>query len=241
MKYKAVIFDMDGTILDTLDDLHHAMNHILEQYQMPVITRDQARRYVGNGIRKLIARAVPEGTSDETIDAMFADFLPYYNAHCKEETKAYDGIVDLLTELKKRGYHIAVVSNKADTAVGILAEDYFPGLFEITVGERPGVKRKPAPDSVNEVLRILGIESKDAIYVGDSDVDMDTAKNANMDAGLQSQKNPEGHRSGAAEHLLSYISQKRFWIWSNGISAGIERLVYISKEEKWPKRKQGEL
>ncbi|MDY5703887.1 MAG: HAD family hydrolase [Lachnospiraceae bacterium] len=182
MKYKAVIFDMDGTILDTLDDLHHAMNHILEQYQMPVITRDQARRYVGNGIRKLIARAVPEGTSDETIDAMFADFLPYYNAHCREETKAYDGIVDLLTELKKRGYHIAVVSNKADTAVGILAEDYFPGLFEITVGERPGVKRKPAPDSVNEVLRILGIESKDAIYVGDSDVDMDTAKNANMDA-----------------------------------------------------------
>ena len=178
--YKLAIFDLDGTILNTLDDLHDSLNIILSRHHFPPRTLDETRRFVGNGIRNLISRAVPEGTDDGTIDTMFSEFLPYYEAHCAEKTAPYPGIGELLTALRDAGISTAVVSNKADPAVQTLCAQYFPGLFDLAVGERKGAARKPAPDAVFEVLRVLGTEKKDAVYVGDSDVDLKTAENAGL-------------------------------------------------------------
>nr|WP_301845290.1 HAD family hydrolase [uncultured Ruminococcus sp.] len=180
MNRKLVIFDMDGTILDTLEDLKDALNHVLTQHSFPVRTLDEVRRFVGNGIYKLIERGVPAGTPQQEIDAVYEDFKPYYAAHCEDTTKAYDGIPALLRQLKAQGFAVAVVSNKADFAVQKLCEVYFPDTFDAALGEREGVRKKPAPDSVNEVLRQLQIPREQAVYVGDSDVDIETAKNANM-------------------------------------------------------------
>lgn len=180
MNRKLVIFDMDGTILDTLEDLKDALNHVLTQHSFPVRTLDEVRRFVGNGIYKLIERGVPAGTPRQEIDAVYEDFKPYYAAHCEDTTKAYDGIPALLRQLKAQGFSVAVVSNKADFAVQKLCEVYFPDTFDAALGEREGVRKKPAPDSVNEVLRQLQIPREQAVYVGDSDVDIETAKNANM-------------------------------------------------------------
>jgi len=180
-KYKLAVFDMDGTILDTLSDLHLSVNHILKEAGYPERTLDEVRRFVGNGIHKLIERAVPEGTSEEKIDALFQNMLVYYNDHCTEHTAPYEGIPELIQELKSHGIKVAVVSNKANTAVQTLCQQYFPGLFQAAVGEKPDVRRKPAPDSVNAVLKELDVQREDAVYIGDSDVDVMTAKNAQMD------------------------------------------------------------
>ena len=180
-KYKAVIFDLDGTLLDTLNDLASSVNYALSTYNMPLRTIDEVRRFVGNGIEMLIRRAVPPLTSDELIEKVFAVFKEHYKEHCADTTKAYDGINELLNLLKKSGLKIAVVSNKADFAVRSLCDDYFNGIFDYVVGERANIKKKPAPDSVNEVLRYFNIDASKAVYVGDSDVDVDTARNANMD------------------------------------------------------------
>jgi phosphoglycolate phosphatase len=180
-KYKLAVFDMDGTILDTLSDLHLSVNYILKEAGFPERTLEEVRRFVGNGIRKLIERAVPDGTDDEKIEELFQNMLVYYNAHCTEHTAPYEGIPELIDELKAGGIKVAVVSNKANTAVQTLCEQYFPGQFMAAVGEKKGVRRKPAPDSVNAVLEELGVDRKDAVYIGDSDVDVNTAKNAEMD------------------------------------------------------------
>ena len=148
---------------------------------MPLRTIDEVRRFVGNGIEMLIRRAVPPLTSDEVTEKVFAVFKEHYKEHCADTTKAYDGINELLNLLKKSGLKIAVVSNKADFAVRSLCDDYFNGIFDYVVGERANIKKKPAPDSVNEVLRYFNIDASKAVYVGDSDVDVDTARNANMD------------------------------------------------------------
>ena len=180
-QYKLAIFDMDGTILDTLTDLYLSVNHILKEAGMPERTKEEVRMFVGNGIHKLIERAVPEGTDDETIDALFHQMLVYYNDHCTAHTAPYAGIPELLQELKAKGLKVAVVSNKANTAVQTLCEQYFAGIFQAAVGEKPGVNRKPAPDSVNAVLAELQVAREDAVYIGDSDVDLKTAENAAMD------------------------------------------------------------
>ena len=130
MNRKLVIFDMDGTILDTLEDLKDALNHVLTQHSFPVRTLDEVRRFVGNGIYKLIERGVPAGTPRQEIDAVYEDFKPYYAAHCEDTTKAYDGIPALLRQLKAQGFAVAVVSNKADFAVQKLCEVYFPDTFD---------------------------------------------------------------------------------------------------------------
>jgi len=181
MKYKAVVFDMDGTILDTLSDLADAMNYELCKNGMPVRTIDEIRRFVGNGIQKLIERAVPVGTTSSTVNAIFVDFIDYYKTHCEIATKPYDGIESLLKKLKEAGLKTAVNSNKADAAVQILCERYFPNLFDCAVGEKEGIAKKPAPDSVNEILRQLGGPQHEAGYIGDSDVDFETARNAGLD------------------------------------------------------------
>ena len=148
---------------------------------MPVRTIDEIRRFVGNGIQKLIERAVPVGTTSSTVDAIFVDFIDYYKTHCEIATKPYDGIESLLKNLKEAGLKTAVNSNKADAAVQILCERYFPNLFDCAVGEKEGIAKKPAPDSVNEILRQLGVPKHEAVYIGDSDVDFETARNAGLD------------------------------------------------------------
>ena len=181
MKYQVAIFDLDGTLLDTLEDLADSTNYIMRSFGHPERTLKEIRCFVGNGIRKLIERSAPKDTPAEDIDRMFEAFKEYYGAHCAEKTKPYDGIMDLLDDLQKQSVKLAVVSNKADYAVKALCEQYFPGYFDEAVGERVGIARKPAPDTVNEVLKKLQIDKSQAVYIGDSEVDVQTAQNAEMD------------------------------------------------------------
>ena len=180
MRYKYVIFDLDGTILDTLDDLADAANAALASMGYPKRTRDEVRMFVGNGIRKLIERATPDGISEEDTVKTHEAFTAYYSVHCKDKTKPYDGIPELVAELRENGIRTAVVSNKADYAVKALCEEYFGTLFDISIGEREGIRKKPAPDSVLEVMRLMGADAEHTIYIGDSDVDIMTAKNSGI-------------------------------------------------------------
>ena len=181
MKHSLAIFDLDGTILYTLVDLKNSMNFTLKKFGFPERTLDEVRRFVGNGIRNLIIRAAPKGTDEKTIDEMFEVFNEHYAVYCNDNTKSYDGIDELLKKLKEQKVKTAVVSNKADYAVQTLVKKYFDGLFDYAVGEKQGVRKKPCPDSVNEVLRVLDTPKEAAVYLGDSEVDVATAKNAQMD------------------------------------------------------------
>ena len=181
MKYELIVFDMDGTILDTLEDLKNSMNHTLRLHSMPERTLDEIRSFVGNGIRKLIERAVVNGTPNEKIEAIHKDFMKHYEVHCADFTKPYDGINDLIQELRNHGYKTAVVSNKAHDAVLGLCDQYFPSLFDLALGEKPEIAKKPAPDMVNLALEKLQIPREEAVYIGDSDVDVATARNSNLD------------------------------------------------------------
>lgn len=181
MKYKAVIFDMDGTILNTLEDLKNATNYSLRQFGMPERSLEEVRMFVGNGIRKLVERAVPAGTPKEKIAQILDVFLEYYEIHSADNTSPYPGILELVEKLKKSGIKTAVSTNKADVPAQELGREYFNGIFDLIVGQQDGLKVKPAPDSVNKILSILDIQKKDAIYIGDSDVDVQTAKNSGLD------------------------------------------------------------
>ena len=181
MKYMIAIFDLDGTILNTLEDLADSTNYALKTCGYPERTMDEVRQFVGNGIRKLMERAVPEGTPVEEIDRVHETFTAHYKVQCADKTRPYDGIMELLQNLKKDGCKLAVVSNKADYGVQELCKQYFDGVFDFAVGEREGIRKKPAPDSVNEVLKTLGCSRDRAVYIGDSDVDIQTAANAQMD------------------------------------------------------------
>ncbi len=180
MNYKLAIFDLDGTILDTLEDLTDGVNYALSECGYPVRTIDEVRSFVGNGIRKLIERALPVGTPEAEIDRVHGIFAPYYKAHCDVKTKPYDGIPEMLHKLRDAGILTAVLSNKGDFAVQPLIRQYFPGLFDMALGERPGVPRKPAPDGVYEILEQLDVQKADAVYIGDSNVDIETARNAGL-------------------------------------------------------------
>ncbi len=177
---KAIVFDMDGTLLDTLQDLTNAVNVALSKYGLPEKTVAEVCKVVGNGARNLVRGVVPEGENHPNFEAIFEDYKVYYAEHCEEETKPYEGIWELLQELKKRKYKMAVVSNKPDGAVKILAEKYFPGCFQVAIGDMEGYNRKPAPDLVYKALKELGANKEEAIYVGDSDVDLMTAMNAEL-------------------------------------------------------------
>jgi len=181
MKYALAVFDLDGTVLDTLDDLANSLNHALAEHHYPTRTRAEVRRFVGNGIGKLIARGVPEGTSEDAIKRVHETFTQHYAKHCADNTMPYDGILPLLAELRDAGQKTAVLSNKADYAVQSLCDEYFPSLFDAAAGEKEGIRRKPAPDGVNAVLKAVGIDREKAVYIGDSEVDIETAKNAGMD------------------------------------------------------------
>ena len=181
MKYKLAIFDLDGTILNTLDDLADSLNHVLHSHSLPTHSLEEVRAMVGNGIANLIARAVPVETPTDLKELIYKDFMKYYSLHCADKTRPYEGILQLIKDLKELECKTAVVSNKANSAVKILCDKYFPGLFDFTVGEQPEISKKPAPDMVNLVISNLDVRPDDAVYIGDSEVDIKTASNSNMD------------------------------------------------------------
>lgn len=180
MNYSTVIFDLDGTILNTVADLNGSLNYVLEKYGLPLRTVTETARFLGNGIRRLIELGAGNGVPAETLDAMFADFKVHYGAHCLDRTRPYEGIPELVAALRASGRKTAVVSNKADFAVQTLHETFFRGLIARSIGERPGCRRKPEADMVELALSMLGADKETAVYVGDSDVDAQTAKNAGM-------------------------------------------------------------
>jgi phosphoglycolate phosphatase len=178
-KIDTVIFDLDGTLLDTLGDLTDSVNFALKSFDMPLKSEEQVKSYVGNGIRKLMIRAVYGGEDNPLFEEVFKTFKEHYNEHCNDKTKAYDGILELISRLKSKGYSLAIVSNKVDSAVKNLCKRYFKDI-EVAIGDREGMKIKPAPDSVNLALCELGKTKETAVYVGDSDVDLETAKNSGL-------------------------------------------------------------
>lgn len=177
---KAIIFDMDGTVLNTLDDIWVAVNHALKQKGLPSKSQDDIKKAVGNGAFKLIERIVPRSYSLEETKDLFHSYQAYYDAHSAVYTKPYEGILELLKKLKKKGFLLGVVSNKFEHLVQGLNTDVFMNLFDVAVGEVKGIPIKPAPDMVFKALDILNVAPNESIFVGDSEVDMDTAFHAHV-------------------------------------------------------------
>lgn len=180
-KYQAVIFDLDGTLLNTLEDLKNSVNYGLQKYGMPERTLEEIRHFVGNGVQRLVELAVPENTDSQEYDKVFQAFKEHYSVHCNDTTGLYPGIRELLAELKKQGFQMAIVSNKLQEGVDALAEQYFQEYLSVAIGAREGIRKKPAPDTVFEALRCLNIPKEQAVYVGDSEVDIATAANSGME------------------------------------------------------------
>ena len=178
LKEHAIIFDLDGTLLNTLDDLTTSVNAAMKAAGLKNRTREEVRQFVGNGFMKLIERCVPDGQENPQFKKAYGTFRMHYAAHCREKTAPYDGIIQLLGRLRAQGVPVAVVSNKFDAAVKKLCDAYFPGLIPVVIGERDGVRPKPAPDTVLSALKQLHMTPEKAIYIGDSEVDIETAKNA---------------------------------------------------------------
>ena len=220
MKYSLAIFDMDGTILNTLDDMTDSLNEILTKYNLPLHTLDEVKFMVGNGIPKLIERAIPDGRSNPQFEKILADFIAYYEKHCAIKTAPYDGVVDCIKTLRTAGIKIAVNTNKVEPAAIALCDDYFPGLFDIISGSRPGMPPKPAPDGIYEILNRAGMDGKSegqcAVFIGDSDVDMQTGMNAGLDVigvdwGFRGKKFLEEHGARTivmnAAELAGYLTK----------------------------------
>ena len=179
-KYKTYIFDLDGTLLSTLADLAASTNYALRTHHMPERSLDEVRRFVGNGVKKLMERAIPDGLNNPLFEETFATFRQHYMQHNLDTTQPYPGIMQLLEQLKTEGKNIAVVSNKVYAATRELCRHFFGDLVPVAIGEREDIRKKPAPDTVIEALRELGVDKEGAVYIGDSDVDIMTAKNSGM-------------------------------------------------------------
>lgn len=205
MRIKAVIWDLDGTLLNTLDDLAASVNAALAANGLPVRTTEEIRQFLGNGIRKLIERAVPEGEENPKFTAVYDAFVVHYAAHSRDMTKPYDGILPLLDALEAQGVRSAIVSNKIDFAVRELAEVYFPGRMAAAIGDDLSRRRKPAPDSVFEAMRRMDVRAEECVYVGDSDVDVQTAKNAGLVCCAVSWgfRSAQTLRAAGAEHIAA--------------------------------------
>ena len=214
-KINTVVFDLDGTLLDTLTDLMNSVNVALRKYDLPERSYQEIRSFVGNGVRLLVERAVPAQTKEELTDSVFSSFKQHYMEHCKDTTKPYAGIIPLLKDLKEKGYKLSIVSNKLQGAVSELNEQFFSAFVDVAIGESENVRRKPAPDSVFRALELLGSSKDEAVYVGDSDVDVATARAA----GLQCLSVLWGFRD---EHLLRKCGAENF------VSAPQEVIDFIS-------------
>lgn len=182
MSYQTYVFDLDGTLLDTLGDLAASVNYAMRTHGMPEHSVDEVCRFVGNGVRRLMERAVPGGAAHPAFEASFATFRRHYMEHSLDTTRPYKGIPEMLQELKRRGRHTAVVSNKFDAATKELCRHFFPDTIDVAVGEHEaeGIRKKPAPDTVLQALSQLGVGQEGAVYVGDSDVDIQTARNSGL-------------------------------------------------------------
>ena len=180
MNIKAVIWDLDGTLLNTLDDLAASVNAALAMNDMPLRSTEEVRAFVGNGIRNLMMRAVPGGEANPAFDKALEDFTRHYGAHSRDRTRPYDGILEMLDRLSAAGVKHAIVSNKIDFAVKALSRAYFGERMCAAIGDDPSRARKPAPDSVFAAMREMGVTAQETVYVGDSDVDVLTARNAGV-------------------------------------------------------------
>lgn len=178
--FSTVVFDMDGTLLDTLGDLAGALNHVLEQHNKKIQTIEEVRSHVGNGIRRLVELSLPEDTPLAEVDLINAEMQAYYKEHSCILTCAYPGVKEVLSALKEAGVKTAIVTNKPDAAAKELAELFFGGLYGVTEGERPGLAKKPERDLVDKALEELMVDGSDAVYVGDSETDVKTAENADL-------------------------------------------------------------
>ncbi len=180
MRYKACIFDLDGTILDTLQDLANSVNYALREKGYPCRSVEEVRSFVGNGIPMLIKRAVPDGTAATDSEEVLSVFKKHYSQHLNDNTKPYDGIKEILHTINENGVKTAVVTNKAHDAANELTNHFFGNLIDITIGQKDGVPTKPDPSSLNCVLEELNISNTDAVFIGDSDVDVKTAHNGGL-------------------------------------------------------------
>ncbi len=183
MEHKnTVIFDLDGTLLDTLKDLTASVNHVMALHHFPTYTADQVRRMVGNGIYVLMERAIPGGRKQPDFDKCVAEFQEHYKLHMQDQTGPFPGVLPLLERLSGEGFHLAVVSNKFDAAVKALCHQYFGSLLPVAIGEHEaaGIAKKPAPDTVLAAMEQLGVTPASCVYVGDSDVDIETARNSGI-------------------------------------------------------------
>ena len=180
-QYKAVIFDMDGTILNTIEDLYRATNHALRMYHLPERTLEEEYYFVGNGLYKTAERAVPDGTDPETVQKVYEELVRFYKDHSEDHTGPYNGIVGVIKAVRLRGIKTAVVSNKADFAVRKLVDKFFADCFDEAMGETEGFALKPEADMVDEICSRLGVSKDETVYVGDSNVDLLTAENSGMD------------------------------------------------------------
>ena len=178
MNYDAILFDYDGTVADSIADIAYAANRALRLAGLPEREEAEYRSFAGSGAGVLLRRAAPAGTDGETLRALYDDYVAYYADHANDRSRPYDGVPEMLSALKEAGRKLAVISNKPDAAVQRLVAEFFPGLFNAVAGERDGVRRKPAPDTVNEVMSALGVTPDECVYVGDSEVDVETAANA---------------------------------------------------------------
>ena len=178
--FETYIFDLDGTLLSTLDDLAASTNYALRWAGMPERTVEEVRMFVGNGVKLLMERAIPNGINNPKFEETYAKFREHYMEHNLAPTCPYEGIPELLRELKRRGKKLAIVSNKFYAATQELAKHFFPDTIEVAIGERDSIRKKPAPDTVLEALKQLGASKDNAVYIGDSDVDIMTAKNCDL-------------------------------------------------------------
>ena len=178
--YKTYIFDLDGTLLDTLNDLHASCNYALRTHGMPERSLEEVRQFVGNGVKKLMERAIPDGLENPLFEETLQTFRQHYLLHNLDTTLPYPGIMDMLQQLKAQGKRIAVVSNKFYAATQDLCKHFFGDTIQVAIGEREDIKKKPAPDTVLEALRQLQVTRQDAVYVGDSEVDVETARNSGI-------------------------------------------------------------
>ena len=180
MKYRYILFDMDGTVLETLEDLCGATNATLEHFGFPPITLEQCRSYVGNGARRQMEQSLPAGTADETVDRVLEYYIPYYASHSLVKTAPYPGITEMLETICRAGARCAVVSNKPDATCKRLSDEFFGNCMETAIGQSDSIARKPAPDTVLEAIRLMGADKSECVYVGDSEVDLLTARNAGI-------------------------------------------------------------
>lgn len=178
--YKTYIFDLDGTLLDTLNDLHASCNYALRTHGMPERSLEEVRQFVGNGVKKLMERAIPNGLENPLFEDTLQTFRQHYLLHNLDTTLPYPGIMEMLQQLKAQGKRIAVVSNKFYAATQDLCKHFFGDTIQVAIGEREDIKKKPAPDTVLEALRQLQVTRQDAVYVGDSEVDVETARNSGI-------------------------------------------------------------